>query len=881
MNFFFVLLEALGLVTKAVERHVSTTGDNRDDGSPAKPYQTITRALEDAAGLAAGQALIINVTGTKPFVEPLLVLPANVTIKGPAEINAHDPGPAVKIVGTTAAPLKNVGLSRLKISGKGPYVGDGGAVLVEHADGVKIDGCELSESVAGRGGGLAILNSTNVSVKECNVHDNTAGTPATTLAGANLGGTVQVTVTLPTGGGHGGGVFVRDSDVEIVKCDVRENQAILFGGGIAISNAVKLQARVEVLDCEVTCNQVSHSDVSALAAPVTCKRADMKDPVAAAFHVTGVLDSAVSPENEAKLVALLHGMNFESGLGGGIGVRFASEKTRIARCKIGVTRAGKEGANRARRGGGVSLYIGASPRLEDNEIANNIAAGDGGGVAIDLFDPFLPPPETEAFGIKATAMAKRELTFVTGNRIHDNHAIEDGGGLYVTGAARVLLKGGVVERNRSGQDGGGIRVTYATNLYADSVTIRDNQSNVLPVAATSGGPVGVGDQDGGGGVSARNAIVHLQDCELTGNIANSFAGAAVYFASCWEGGIDGIVFPSRVINKRSTFDKTMETSYLFHTRVLRIVNCRASGNRALGSSGAGGFVYAVRSPAAGPDGILGGGEPMWVSIDGPATAIGANESNHNVPAGAPRKRGNIVIELSGRLAGGGGPLPEDRVFISGEIPAAGIAASTPTPNEHAVVLMKDATAGHDVVQAAWAGAELLHGPKPTATSVAPTLASTVGGTTLVVTGTGIEDGTFVRVGGKDAATVSHTATEVRATSPAGPVGNADVALILASGSRAILPAAVRLLAPPTITKLTPAKGAEGATVRVTGTSFVPGTKVHLIAGGTEVEADVTPVTETELIFEVPASPGPSPVNVRVTVPTGDTAVMPRGFSYTS
>jgi hypothetical protein len=864
VNFLFALLQALGIVTRVVERHVTDTGDDRDDGSVAAPYKTITRALQDAAGRSAGQRLVIAVSGAKPFVEPLLALPSEVSIKGPAEIRARDAGPAVTIVGTAATRRANVELVNLNIAGKGPYTGDGGAVLVDRADGVTLDGCELHDSVAGRGGALAVLNSTEVTVTGCKFHDNTAGTPATTMAGADI----APSVTLPTGNGQGGGIFVRDSDVEILECDVTENQAILFGGGVAISNDQRFDSLVAVVDCQVTCNQVSHPDLATLWAPATCARPDMNDPVRDAFR-----DTLVSGEDEAKLVALLHGMNFESGLGGGIGVRFASDKTRIARCKIGVTRGGAEGANRARRGGGISLYIGASPRIENNEIANNIAGGDGGGICVDLFDPILPPPETSKFGARAITMLTRKPTFITGNRIHDNHALEDGGGLYATGAARIELEGGVVERNRAGENGGGLRVTYATHLHAEGVIIRDNRANVLPAGVLGGAAVGAGDREGGGGVAARNAIVHLENCELTGNVSNSFAGAAVYFVSAWEGGFDGVAIPSPVVNARSRFDMIMEGPFAFHTRVLRIVNCRGSGNKALGDSGAGGFVYAIRSPT------LGGVEPLWVSIEGAGTAIGANESHHDTPTGAGRKRGNVVIELSGRLAAGG-PLPEDRVYVSGEIPAGGIAASTPAPNDRAVVVMIDATPANDVVRATWTGAELVHGPTPTATAVAPALASTLGGTTLRVTGTGIEDGTIVRIGAKDATHVSHTPTEITVKSPSGPAGPADVTVIGPAGPRARLSPGVRLLAPPTIKTLVPATGAAGANVKLTGTSLVPGTKVHLISGTSETEAVVvTAVTETELTFLAPPAPGAAPVDVRVTTPTGDTAVKAGGFAY--
>jgi hypothetical protein len=308
--------------------------------------------------------------------------------------------------------------------------------------------------------------------------------------------------------------------------------------------------------------------------------------------------------------------------------------------------------------------------------------------------------------------------------------------------------------------------------------------------------------------------------------------------------------------------------------VVRIVNCRGSGNEALGPSGAGGFLYAVRSPT------LGGIEPLWVSIEGAGMSIGSNESHHGEPA-AGRKRGNVVIELSGRLVGGAGPDPEDRVYISAVIPAGAIAASTPPPNDRAVVVMIDDTPARDRVRAAWNAVELLHGPAPTVAAVVPALASTRGGTRLRVTGTGFEEGTAVLVAGRTAAPAVRTNTQLDVDSPAAPAGPADVVVVSPAGPRRTLAAAVRVLAPPTIGTLTQTRGTQGTSVRMTGTSFVDGTKVHLVSGGNAVEAVVVPAAnERELMFAVPAMPGPGPVDVRVTAPTGDTAVKAGGFRYT-
>jgi IPT/TIG domain/Right handed beta helix region len=787
MNLFLALLEAMGLVTPAVERHVSDVGDDADDGSAKTPYRTIAHALADPAGLPAGQRLVVKLHGT---LTESVALPSHVSLQGPATLTASTAGPAIRIAGTGAGRTTDVALTDLVVQGTGAYTDDGGAVLITSADQVTLERCELRGSQAGRGGGLAILSSTAVTVRACKVHDNTAGTPATTLAGADIGPISGI--TLPTGHGNGGGIFVRDSDAEITGCDVFENQAILAGGGIAVSNDTRGASVVNVRDCQVTSNQVSHPPLAALGAKISIKRADVGDPIREAFNnsilaVGGVFSSSADPD---KLVALLHGLNFESGLGGGISVRNASA-VRIAQCHIGVTRAGVEGANRARRGAGISCYIGAYPTIEDNEIANNVAGGDGGGIAADQFDPVLPPGTATAFGISAIPMVPRSPIAVNRNRIHDNQAIEDGGGVYGSGNVQLAVKGGSVTGNRSAQDGGGLRATYASNLYVEGVTIANNQSNVVG-----------SESDAGGGVSARNAAVTLRDCELTGNVANLFAGGAVYFASMWEGGIETTLgIPSRVANKQSTFDQMMATAYTFHTRVLRLINCRGSRNTAQGDSGAGGFLYAVRSAEpASAGGILGGGEPMWIDIEGARTAIDANTSEYT-KAGM-RKRGNLVIELSGTVIGAS-LVPQDRVWIGPEIAAGAIAQSTPDApvpaQARAVVVMLDRDSTHDVSRLTWDGTGYVFGPVPSITAVAPTMASTAGGTVLTISGARFDPGNMsVLVGDAPCtpATVAPNAGgNLVVTSPPGPAGAADVTVISPSGARVTLAAAVTLAAP--------------------------------------------------------------------------------------
>jgi hypothetical protein len=271
----------------------------------------------------------------------------------------------------------------------------------------------------------------------------------------------------------------------------------------------------------------------------------------------------------------------------------------------------------------------------------------------------------------------------------------------------------------------------------------------------------------------------------------------------FEGGIKSLVIPYRVSNEHGTFDQMMEDSlaFGFHTRVLRIIDCRGSDNRATGAAGAGGFLYAVRqADRVSPmnplnTDIYGGIEPMWVDIEGSSTAIGVNTSEHT-NAGM-RKRGNVVIELSG-MTTGAPPVPVDRVWIGPEIAAGAIAQSIPAdfpPQARAVLVTTDTDAAHDISMLTWPDGGFAFGPVPVITGVTPATASTLGGTLLTIAGSGFEPEIKVLLGTTPGVITTNTATSLIVPSNPGPAGPIDITLIGPSGARTTLPGAVRLVHP--------------------------------------------------------------------------------------
>jgi len=853
-----------GALSSEEVRHVSDVGEDVYEGSASEPYRTIAKALAVAPTLG-GRRLVIRLHGTIPFTESLDV-PSNVTIAGPATIRAASAGPAIRLVGTAAAKRSGVVLRDLELTGRAPFTGLGGALRIENADDVRLERCVLRDSRAGRGAGVAVLTSTRVVFDACKLHDNRAGDTATPVD------LTPPELAFPMGDGHGGGAYLVDSDVVLRGCDVTGNRAVYAGGGIAVRNASRPQAAVEISDCEITRNQVSHDSLARLAAAWTAMAPapmdDMGDPVLAAFP-------SRPADFHLKLLANAHGMNYESGLGGGISLRNARGATTIRRCQIGITRGGDAAPNIARRGGGIHLYIGAYPVIEDNVIANNGASGDGGGVGADYFDPFMPNGETR-FGIAAVPMVARDPVVLARNEFRNNQAIEDGAGLYVTGGARAAVTGGLFAGNRAGEHGGGIRATYASRLRATGVRFERNHANVFETEAE-------GDKEGGGAVSARNSDVHLERCEFVLNRAINFAGGAIYYRSSFEGGVSATGLDADV---HGQFDEIQETAFSYRRRLLRIVDCMAEDNRALGARGAGGFLYALRSPDVidntfGEDQILGGQEPLWVSIEGADTDIRPCTSEHDRGGTVGRrKRGTVVVELSGNPAAPG--VPADRFQVAREVGAGRIAQSTPALDGRAIVVMPDGDQTRDLRQATFAGGPSVFGPAPGLTSLDKPIVPAAGGTRVRATGTGFQTGMRVHVGGRSAVVAAETTTTADFDVPGGAPAQEDVVVSLESGAQGWLTRALKLVLPPQVTYMSTLKGRAGDSVTVRGRGLPIGTTVQFMFGANAVEAVRTQIADDELTVTVPAAPtGQTSARLRATSPTGEQFTRPpeKAFEY--
>ena len=164
---------------------------------------------------------------------------------------------------------------------------------------------------------------------------------------------------------------------------------------------------------------------------------------------------------------------------------------------------------------------------------------------------------------------------------------------------------------------------------------------------------------------------------------------------------------------------------------------------------------------------------------------------------------------------------------------------------------------------------------PTVTKVSPNTGSTSGGTVVTITGTNLTGATTVLFGtgaGTNLKVVS--ATQITVDSPVQPAGLHNVFVKTPGGTSAAHEADwFTYVAPPTVTKVSPASGptAGGTLVTISGTNFTGATAVLF---GTGVGTNLKVVSATQITVDSPAQPA-GLHNVYVKTP-GGTQRGPRG-----
>ncbi|MFI5842614.1 IPT/TIG domain-containing protein [Catenuloplanes sp. NPDC051500] len=164
--------------------------------------------------------------------------------------------------------------------------------------------------------------------------------------------------------------------------------------------------------------------------------------------------------------------------------------------------------------------------------------------------------------------------------------------------------------------------------------------------------------------------------------------------------------------------------------------------------------------------------------------------------------------------------------------------------------------------------------KPSIASITPGTVAASGGSVVTLTGAGfgLSGRPTVIIGGVKSPLVTRVSdTKLTAVVPitlAGP-GQVDVQVSSSLGGGISAPAALTLVAPgtlPVISGISPASGASGDEITISGTAFGPSGTVGVSIGG--VWARVVSSTPASIVVEIPAVGGPGPTDVVVGAVTG-------------
>ncbi|MCK5614488.1 hypothetical protein KAR91_72155 [Candidatus Pacearchaeota archaeon] len=265
-----------------------------------------------------------------------------------------------------------------------------------------------------------------------------------------------------------------------------------------------------------------------------------------------------------------------------------------------------------RRGGGIGCYGYGWPSIIKNRIKGNQskkiddsnATFDGGGVAIvtavpkyhevseavSLSDENIDP--SAHWDLSDVEEARRNYIHLIKNIIKENYSADDGGGLYISIMAKVLMEENILSHNYSANNGGGVRITFGSTVGILGGRINNNKCgwNMLASDADStdgapGAPDVWGDDDGkgrnqpdgGGGIACRNANLLLNKVTIEGNESPGFAGGGIYFLST-EAGYSKVKY--LIFEKKIPWMPIANEIFRMRKVFLTIINCEITNNKA-------------------------------------------------------------------------------------------------------------------------------------------------------------------------------------------------------------------------------------------------------------------------------------------------------------
>ena len=330
---------------------------------------------------------------------------------------------------------------------------EGGGICVRDGSEPTIEGNVIVGNTAQRGGGISV----------------TGGSPLIT------GNTIEDN----TGEDRGSGIFVGEgASAEIVGNMIRDN----IGGSGAI-NVSEEDTTAEIIDNEITGNTTEFG-VGGVAVMyggfARVEGNEIRDNQGRGDQSAGGI---TVHRARAEIVENSIVDNVKTGGVGGAGITVSGHHSADSSAEI----LGNEirgNINEPSHGGGINVGMHGVARIEDNLIADNVAEGYGGGIAVvdprqDLEgnDNITVIVNNEIRGNSLTGLdsgggigVRNAIVEIVDNHIHDNAAsmatisgTRSGGGISIQLAgSEATIHGNLIENNQAGGRGGGIYVDRDT-----------------------------------------------------------------------------------------------------------------------------------------------------------------------------------------------------------------------------------------------------------------------------------------------------------------------------------------------------------------------------------------------------------------------------------
>lgn len=414
-------------------KYVKKGGDNSLSGNDwVNAWKEIQYGINTLATLGAGTHTL-NVEWETYF--------ENIEFKSNIHLIGHPPGPTIEV--NTSLPCHE----NPTIDGNGGF-GSVPTVTCENVKNVTIENFNIINGDGTEGAGIYIKKS-QVKVDNCCVFDNTA----------TNGGGIGVIDCNPT-----------SNPVEIIRCNVFNNKASTYGGGIHVQKSINVIIR----------DNAVFDNVSSEYGGGIC-----------------LYDSGTITIDKNRILTNECTHNIK-GIGGGIGLYKCSD----APSTIKIHENERIHANKAgRSGGGIGCNFFSYASIHKNRITSNKARLDGGGIYV--LSKGINPPTI------ATAIAAGQINTVTKNEISDNEAGDDGGGVYGTSTTILSLEHNQIFENKAASNGGGVHITFNSQCDLKANNIHDNKAG-----------------QNGGGISGRNAnlivhdsnVIHLNESRSGGGL---------------------------------------------------------------------------------------------------------------------------------------------------------------------------------------------------------------------------------------------------------------------------------------------------------------------------------------------------------------------------